>query len=68
MDLHPKEDPWLLYAYFKVNAEGLYNVFNGMKMDDYSLNSLNFIIGQGAPAGAMPKFLTDFYGETRMRR
>ena len=38
-----------------------------MQMDNYATISLNYIIGQGAPVGAMPKFLTDFLEETLMK-
>ena len=40
-----------------------------MQMDSYATISLNYIniIGQGAPVGAMPKFLTDFLEETLMK-
>ena len=36
-------------------------------MDSYATISLNYIFGQGAPVGAMPKFLTDFLEETLMK-
>ena len=51
----------------RVNAKELLWAFMGMQMDDYSTSSLNYIIGQGDPFGALPKFLTDSFGAALMK-